>query len=61
MFDLEKGSTLYIDLAKSNSRSKRPRTGIFPFFIFHCNLPFQLIMFLDWFVIKLHMFAGHYK
>ncbi|XP_018824461.1 U1 small nuclear ribonucleoprotein A isoform X1 [Juglans regia] len=26
VFDLEKGSTLYIDLAKSNSRSKRPRT-----------------------------------
>ncbi|KVI02680.1 Nucleotide-binding, alpha-beta plait [Cynara cardunculus var. scolymus] len=25
VFDLEKGSTLYIDLAKSNSRSKRPR------------------------------------
>lgn len=28
MFDLEKGSTLYIDLAKSNSRSKRARTGL---------------------------------
>ena len=28
MFDLEKGSTLYIDLAKSNSRSKRTRTGL---------------------------------
>lgn len=26
VFDLEKGSTLYIDLAKSNSRSKRQRT-----------------------------------
>ncbi|KAL9340877.1 hypothetical protein Peur_067096 [Populus x canadensis] len=26
VFDLEKGSTLYIDLAKSNSRSKRSRT-----------------------------------
>ncbi|KAB1212425.1 RNA-binding protein with multiple splicing 2 [Morella rubra] len=26
VFDLEKGSTLYIDLAKSNSRSKRTRT-----------------------------------
>ncbi|KAK9285755.1 hypothetical protein L1049_024955 [Liquidambar formosana] len=26
VFDLEKGSTLFIDLAKSNSRSKRPRT-----------------------------------
>ncbi|CAA0814342.1 Nicotinate phosphoribosyltransferase 2, partial [Striga hermonthica] len=26
VFDLEKGSTLYIDLAKSNSRSKRART-----------------------------------
>lgn len=26
VFDLEKGSTLYIDLAKSNSRSKRLRT-----------------------------------
>lgn len=25
VFDLEKGSTLYIDLAKSNSRSKRLR------------------------------------
>ncbi|KAL5556952.1 hypothetical protein UlMin_039188 [Ulmus minor] len=25
VFDLENGSTLYIDLAKSNSRSKRPR------------------------------------
>lgn len=31
VFDLEKGSTLYIDLAKSNSRSKRPRTGLFLF------------------------------
>lgn len=28
VFDLEKGSTLYIDLAKSNSRSKRLRAGI---------------------------------
>ncbi|KAF9678524.1 hypothetical protein SADUNF_Sadunf07G0043800 [Salix dunnii] len=28
VFDLEKGSTLYIDLAKSNSRSKRSRTGL---------------------------------
>lgn len=28
VFDLEKGSTLYIDLAKSNSRSKRIRAGI---------------------------------
>ena len=28
VFDLEKGSTLYIDLAKSNSRSKRARTGL---------------------------------
>lgn len=28
VFDLEKGSTLYIDLAKSNSRSKRLRGGI---------------------------------
>lgn len=27
MFDLEKGSTLYIDFAKANSRSKRSRTG----------------------------------
>lgn len=27
VFDLEKGSTLYIDLAKSNSRSKRQRAG----------------------------------
>ncbi|XP_074307390.1 uncharacterized protein LOC141642471 isoform X2 [Silene latifolia] len=27
VFDLEEGSTLYIDLAKSNSRSKRQRTG----------------------------------
>ncbi|EEF27997.1 RNA binding protein, putative [Ricinus communis] len=27
VFDLEKGSTLYIDLAKSNSRSKRSRTA----------------------------------
>ncbi|XWS41872.1 hypothetical protein CRYUN_Cryun17cG0120000 [Craigia yunnanensis] len=26
VFDLEKGSTLFIDFAKSNSRSKRPRT-----------------------------------
>ncbi|KAG2717486.1 hypothetical protein I3760_03G177700 [Carya illinoinensis] len=26
VFDLEKGSTRYIDLAKSNSRSKCPRT-----------------------------------
>lgn len=29
VFDLEKGSTLYIDLAKSNSRSKRHRSGRF--------------------------------
>lgn len=28
VFDLEKGSTLYIDLAKSNSRSKRSRQGL---------------------------------
>ncbi|KAL0377687.1 UNVERIFIED_CONTAM: SUMO-conjugating enzyme SCE1 [Sesamum radiatum] len=28
VFDLEKGSTLYIDLAKSNSRSKRLRAGV---------------------------------
>lgn len=28
VFDLEKGSTLYIDLAKSNSRSKRSRGTI---------------------------------
>lgn len=27
VFDLEKGSTLHIDLAKSNSRSKRLRAG----------------------------------
>lgn len=27
VFDLERESTLHIDLAKSNSRSKRPRTG----------------------------------
>lgn len=27
MFDLDKGSTLHIDLAKSNSRSKRSRAG----------------------------------
>lgn len=27
VFDLEKGSTLYVDLAKSNSRSKRSRIG----------------------------------
>ncbi|XWS45236.1 hypothetical protein CRYUN_Cryun15aG0118900 [Craigia yunnanensis] len=26
VFDLEKGSTLFVDFAKSNSRSKRPRT-----------------------------------
>lgn len=28
IFDLEKGSTLYIDLAKSNSRAKRARIGV---------------------------------
>lgn len=28
VFDLEEGSTLYIDLAKSNSRSKRTRIGL---------------------------------
>jgi len=28
MFDLEKESSLYIDFAKSNSRSKRWRTGL---------------------------------
>lgn len=27
VFDLEKHSTLYIDLAKSNPKSKRSRTG----------------------------------
>lgn len=27
MFDLEKESTLYVDLAKANSRVKRSRTG----------------------------------
>lgn len=35
VFDLEKGSTLYIDFAKANSRSKRSRTGaILAFFLF---------------------------
>ena len=28
VFDLEKGSTLYIDLAKSNSRSEHTRTSL---------------------------------
>lgn len=34
VFDLEKGSTLYIDLAKSNSRAKRARLGVFLFLYF---------------------------
>lgn len=43
VFDLEKGSTLYIDLAKSNSRAKRARIGVcFNFFI----LPFRIELHL---------------
>ncbi|GJU53035.1 nucleotide-binding alpha-beta plait domain-containing protein [Tanacetum coccineum] len=39
VFDLEKGSKLHIDLAKSNSRSKRSRTGILLVTEFHHFAP----------------------
>lgn len=41
VFDLEKGSTLYIDLAKSNSRSKRLRAGILHLKLLFCRAQFS--------------------
>lgn len=40
VFDLEKGSTLYIDLAKSNSRSKRIRGGMLEL---ECVFPYRVV------------------
>lgn len=52
VFDLEKGSTLHIDLAKTNSRSKRSRTGlllvVFP--------PFKCFHLIWWISIILNVF-----
>lgn len=61
MFDLEKGSTLYIDLAKSNSRSKRSRPGLLLVKLFRSCLPFSLIMHFIWFVTKFVCFVNHYE
>lgn len=46
VFDLEKGSTLHIDLAKSNSRSKRPRIGILLIMLFS-SISLQYIIFIS--------------
>lgn len=44
VFDLEKNSTLYIDLAKSNSRSKRSRIGDL-----RVGFPLSLCFYLFWY------------
>lgn len=47
VFDLEKGSTLYIDLAKSNSRSKRSRTGLNLILDVYLAFNFLILSFSD--------------
>ncbi len=61
MFDLEKGSTLYIDLAKSNSRSEHTRIsllliGIILFdlslLVFYCLAGWKF-NYVDWLIMTI--------
>ena len=61
VFDPENSSTLYIDLAKSNSRSKRQRIGQFIVGVFLLFFIFRYIQDLTGLELTYVFYVDHFK